>query len=280
MTNAPPETAVPTSLERAARKAVLPFRIVEELGVPCGYERSFKMLPGRVLANRYLLGIETKSITREQMLGICQRLGMPADYQEAFAAGLPDANLVFLGFEDDEERGCMYRLYLEFWDKRQRDLQASRARIDSGLLHLGFKWSTDDPAKKAVSKYVWHPLLTIEEVLQRLEYVYADQPNNVSHEAAGEILTLAASRSGRRSLRYLDVSEQQSQRRSFDINLYRAGLRIQDVHEHLSRVRQHYGIPDAQFRRLCSLTGQKLFGHLSGGTNREGQDFLTFYYEA
>ena len=50
-------------METAAAQAGLLFRIVEELDVPCGYERSFKMLPGRLLANRFLLGINTADLT-------------------------------------------------------------------------------------------------------------------------------------------------------------------------------------------------------------------------
>ncbi len=267
------------SLESAARKAVLPFRIVEELGVPCGYERSFKMLDGRVLANRYLLGIDTANLTVEQALTICRRLGMPTQYGESFAANLADANLIFLGFEDNEEAGSMYRVYLEFWNRLQKDQQARPDDTEPALLHLGFKWHADDNTQRAVSRYMCYPRLSLEDIQHRLSNVYADHSASASHEVAADIVALAGSRGGQSPI-YVEVFEENSRRRSFDINLYGAGLRMSDLYAHLAKIRLHYHIRDELFRRLYALVGDKLFGHLSGGTNREGKDFLTFYYEA
>ncbi len=275
-----PDTVVANSLESAARKAVLPFRIIEEMGVACGYERSFKMLAGRVLANRYLLGIDTDNLTSEEILAVCRRLDMPTAYRESFAAHLAEANLVFLGFEDNEEAGCMYRMYLEFWEKIQRDQQAKPEDTEPALLHLGFKWHTDDNTQRAISRYMCYPLLSLEDILHRLSNVYADHSESASYEVARDIVALAGSKSVGQSPIYVEVFEDNSQRRSFDINLYGAGLRIRDLLGHLSTIRLHYCIPDDQFRRLYTLVGDKLLGHLSGGINREGSDFLTFYYEA
>ncbi len=280
MNGDPSDAVASDSLESAARKAVLPFRIIEELGVPCGYERSFKMLAGRVLANRYLLGIDTDNLTSEQTLAACRRLGMPTQYRESFAAHLAEANLVFLGFEDNEEAGCMYRMYLEFWKKVQRDQQAKPEDTEPALLHLGFKWHTDDNTQRAISRYMCYPRLPLEGIQHRLSDVYADHSESAPHEVASDIVWLAGNRGGGQSPIYVEVFEDNSQRRSFDINLYGAGLRMRDLYGHLSKIRLHYCIADDQFRRLYALVGDKLFGHLSGGTNREGKDFLTFYYEA
>ena len=268
------------ALEEAARKAVLPFRIIQEMGVACGYERSFKLLAGRVLANRYLLGINTDELPYPKMLGICDRLEMPSAYRDAFAAHVADANLVFLGFEDNEESGCVYRLYLEFWDKRQKDIQATTNRTEPVLLHLGFKWNADDSTQRAISRYMWYPSLSLAEILHRLSDIYLDQSDRTSFEIAKEIIEVAGSRSVDKSLVYLEVFEENSLRRSFDINVYRAGLRLRDIYSSLLACTQNFSIPDQQFGRLYPLVADKYFGHLSGGVNREGRDFLTFYYEA
>ncbi len=280
MKSDPFDTAGANSLEMAARKAVLPFRIIEEMGVPCGYERSFKMFAGRVLANRYLLGIDTDNLTSEQILGVCRRLDMPTQYRESFAAHLAEANLVFLGFEDNEEAGCVYRMYLEFWKKIERDTRDRPEDTKPSLLHLGFKWHTDDNTQRVISRYMCYPRLPLDSIQDRLSGVYAAHSESVPHEVARDIVSLAGSRSGGQSPIYVEVREDNSRRRSFDINLYGAGLQMRDLNGHLSKIRLHYHIPDEQFRRLVALVGDKLFGHLSGGTNREGKDFLTFYYEA
>ncbi len=45
---------------------MLPFRIVESIGVGCGYERSFRLSAEGIDANRYLLGVNTADTTAEQ----------------------------------------------------------------------------------------------------------------------------------------------------------------------------------------------------------------------
>lgn len=40
-----------SELRIAADRAALPFTLLEQMQIPSGYERSFKMLPGRLLAN-------------------------------------------------------------------------------------------------------------------------------------------------------------------------------------------------------------------------------------
>jgi len=265
-------------METAATQAALLFRIVEAMQVPCGYERSFKMLPGRLLANRFLLGINTEHLTREKLLDVCRQIDMPEAYLESFAAQLADANLVFLGFEDNEP-GCLYKVYLEFWEKVRRDVQADPDQREPALLHLGFKWRTDDPAQGAVDRYVCYPLLSTEEISKRLADVYQGHEDRSSWEVAEALVRFAAGRSADRSLIYLEVTEEDHPRRSFDINLYKANFRIGEIRSLLWRVCRHYSIPDQRVGRLYREVGNKLFGHLSGGVDREGRDYLTVYYE-
>jgi len=104
------------SLTARAKKATLPFEILESLEIPCGYERSFKMSKGRLLANRYLLGISLQDTTPQVLFEIIHKLQMPESLFDEFQQKLPGANLVFIGFEDDQLDGT-YRVYLEYWDK-------------------------------------------------------------------------------------------------------------------------------------------------------------------
>jgi hypothetical protein len=47
----------------------------------------------------------------------------------------------------------------------------------------------------------------------------------------------------------------------------------------LSRLCERYCIPSARLEALLGESGARPFGHLSGGLGREGEDFLTVYYE-
>ncbi len=94
------------------------------------------------------------------------------------------------------------------------------------------------------------------------------------------MIALAASRAGDGAFVYLEGVEENTPRNSFDINLYRAGLRLTEIHPLLSRMRHHFSIPIERFDRLYKEVGDKRLGHLSGGVSRAGTDYLTVYYEA
>ncbi len=144
---------------------------------------------------------------------------------------------------------------------------------------MGFKWNTDDNTEGTISRYTCYPLLSINNILRRLSNLYENHEDRNSLEVAEDIIKFAASRSAVTSFIYVEVGEEGNPRQSFDINLYKANLRLSDIYPSLSRTRQHYSISAEQFARLYKLVGNKLFGHLSGGVNREGNDFLTVYYE-
>jgi tryptophan halogenase len=266
------------SIDVTAAKAARLFKIVEDLGVACGYERSFKMLERTLLANRFLLGISTADLSPERLLDVCGELDMPAPYRESFRAHLADANLVFLGFEDNE-RSSLYKVYLEFWDKVTSDVRRKANKHEPVLLHLGFKWNTDDNTQKAVSHYLCHPLLPVEGILQRLSDLYQAHPDNASHRIAEDLIAFAARRTAGTPFIYVEVGEDDGPRRSFDINLYKANLRLREITPWLRRMREHYAIPPEAFDRLYPLVEDKRFGHLAGGLGRDGKDFLTVYYE-
>ncbi len=263
----------------AADRAALPFNLLEQMRIPCGYERSFKLLPGRVLANRYLLGVDLKDINSVQLQTICQRMSMPDEYVQALEEHLPNANLVFLGFEDNPPHGT-YKIYLEFWERVKSEVRSNPTSLTPKLLHLGFKWSVEDNSQRTTSKYVCYPLLSNEAILQRMSDVYVGHEDSVSQNITTEIVALAIRRAKEAPLIYLEVFEEDGLRRSFDINLYAAMLSLKDIQPALIRLRDHFAIPTSTFDRLYCLTCDKLLGHLSGGISQNGEEFVTIYYEA
>lgn len=81
------------------------------------------------------------------------------------------------------------------------------------------------------------------------------------------------------SFLYLDVSESDNPRCSFDVNLYKTGLRVADAAPELRRAAAHFDLAaeviDTQLQRL----GPRPLGHLSGGMDRHGVEFLSVYGE-
>jgi hypothetical protein len=79
-------------------------------------------------------------------------------------------------------------------------------------------------------------------------------------------------------IQYLEVTEEGSPRTSFDINVYKAGHRVQEMHALLLKAMQHYAVPPAHFDSLYERIKTERFGHLAGGVDRHGREFMTVYY--
>jgi len=74
------------------------------------------------------------------------------------------------------------------------------------------------------------------------------------------------------------VNEENNPRSSFDLNVYSANLRMKEVYPFLVQMCRHYSIPDETFQALYEQVKDMIFGHLAGGIDRKGKDFLTVYF--
>ena len=268
--NAPPD--------EAGSKASLLLRLVGELGVPHQHERSFRMSEASLLANRFLLTLDTRDIPgnpMERALGICDRLGMPADLRRAAEQHFGMANCLHFGFEAGAG-GILCKLYLE---RGVPAGEASRARemAEPVLLHLAFKWDLLSKAQ-VVTQYLWYPAMRVEEIETRLLQVYRGGEPAASYAIARSVLGLAASRAPVERLQYLEVQEPDNGRRSFDLNVYDAGLQMKDAQGLLHRMREHFRVPPGEFQALYDQVKTRSLGHLAGGVHRDGKDFFNLYY--
>jgi hypothetical protein len=271
------------SIESAAREEDAPaaarplLGLVGSLGVGYGFEKSFKMTPGALRDDRLILGVRTRLARPSAFLEVCRRIGMPADYLAQFESRLPEANTAGFGFEGDEHGG-VYKAYLEFWDALWQRVQREPRNSAPALLFLGFKWGVKGASRRALARYTCHPLLSVRRILRRLDALYADRPESPSRQAAREILARAASRVSGDSFVYVEAEEEGNPRRSFDLNLYKARLRVGDLQPPLQALAERYGVTPS-LGNLMGEAGARPFGHLSGGVGRDGRDFLTVYYE-
>src|SRR5262249_19651184 len=95
---------------------------------------------------------------------------------------------------------------------------------------------------------------------------------------AREFALLATQRVGPGGVRYLEVTEEGNARRSFDLNLYPAGLTVGDVAPALSRIAAYFALPAGQWGSLFEPIRSRSLGHLAGGIHRAGDDFFNVYY--
>lgn len=239
-----------------------PLRLLEGIR-PEGLERSFKMSAETLLSDRYLFGIHKSDITPARLFGICEQMGMPDEFVPGFRERAQDANAFHVGFEG-RGGGGLYKVYLE---SAHRLRPGATAPV---LLHLAYKWDCLDSRAATIATYTCHPGLSVEAIALRLAGAGAC-------ETAARILGLAAARAAEPPM-YLEVAEEGNPRASFDLNLHAAGLRVDEVQDLLVQACARYGIPLGRFEALCGRIAHCALGHISGGTSREGRDFLTVYY--
>ena len=202
---------------------------------------------------------------------------MPDTFQEDFSKRLSEANYIHFGFEEDENTS-VYKAYLEFYEKIEKEIKGQPGKSASFLLHLGFKWDATDNSKRVLTRYTWYPSLTVEQILKRTAKILDPQIYEFPFGITNGILEIASRKIPHQDMLYLEVTEEGNPRRSFDINVYRANLSLADLNPLLSKMCQHYSIPIEAFRNLYDRVENKAFGHLSGGISRSNVDFLTVYY--
>jgi hypothetical protein len=261
-------------------KGRLLFDLVSGLGVETAHEHSFKVSKGRFSENRFLLCVNRvgqENFLDEKVKQVCAELDMPPDFVREFTESLPDANYVYFGFEEDGDRS-LYKAYLEFRDRAEEKIKDAAPAPEALLLHLGFKWDTSDRNRKAVARYEWHHSLQFRDILERLPAMLPRRPGHDPLAVAEAIIGLASDRVDPRNVQYVEVTEEGNDRRSFDINLYKSGIRLEELKPFLSNLADYYDLDQFEFSIFCDQIASKRFGHLAGGSDREGRDFITVYY--
>jgi hypothetical protein len=92
------------------------------------------------------------------------------------------------------------------------------------------------------------------------------------------ILELASRKVSQERFLFLDVKEEDHPRSSFDLNVYSANLHLKEVYPFLLGISRHYSIPEERFQNLYEAVKGHILGHIAGGTDRKGRDFLTLYF--
>jgi hypothetical protein len=202
---------------------------------------------------------------------------MPQNLLASFKRTLPDANHVYFGVEKEGPR-LMLKAYAECRDKIEHGIGEAPVAGRSFPLFTGFKWDASSPDRQAVTRYAWFPSLTVPEMLERLRTTIEPAEHGGLLEMAQGIAVRASETIAQSDFQYLEVSEEGNPRRSFDVNIYKSGLRLADLFPPLLRALRHYAVPPDAYEPLYQRIKNERFGHLAGGVDRESKDFITVYY--
>ncbi|MEL6106949.1 MAG: hypothetical protein AAFU85_12965 [Planctomycetota bacterium] len=254
--------------------ALLPFAICQELGLGVGYERSFKLCPGKLLANRYLIGIPTAELAVDRARLIASRMNLPDLHPDTFWPLYHDANLFLIGFEDSGDRR-VYKLYLEFDDEVLPAETVLKWKTDHRprLLHRGVKWELNRPSTLRASDYVWLPGLDGESIRDAAQEIVGEYP--VTKELI-QIIERSLSACPADRLRFVDVRE--GDRLSFDLNCYATGLSVDAVFGSCLEIADRFGVRK-RAETLRHLVKSAPLGHVAAGIDAASNPFLTIYYE-
>ncbi|WP_413171467.1 hypothetical protein [Anabaena azotica] len=262
------------------QKYNLLLKLVNNLKIPYGYEHSARICHQALLPNRFLLTVNKKNIKQnpeETIIKICHFLDMPSDFIAATAENITKAKFVHFGFEENQTT-YLYKIYLEMGMPLKASDQKNSDDDSPILLHLGLKWDALNPEKHFITRYLWHPSITVQEILQRLAEIYQGDMYLEAFDIVKNILEIAVNQVGDDCIKYLEITEDNNQRKSYDLNIYDAQLQVKDLHHVLMKICSYYSISDNLFIKFYNEIKNKLFGHIAGGIHRNGLDFFNVYY--
>jgi len=241
------------------------------------HERSFRIAPGQLQSNRFLLSVNSRELppdALERSWAICQHLGMPAALRPQVEAALAQAAHLHFGFEGETDQ-ILCKLYVE---RAVSGLDAARAREqgEPALQYVAFKWDTSS-GRHVVAHYHWHAGLSAAAIGERIAMQFEGADPALAAQA-NQVLGLAAQRLPADRLLYLEVTEDGQPRRSFDLNAYDANLSLRDFQGALFAMRDAFGIGPSRFQVLYDQVKGKRFGHLAGGIHRDGRPFFNVYF--
>jgi len=204
-------------------------------------------------------------------------MSMPKKFLGTFEQNLPEGTMVGFGIEE-EETTCVVKAYLEFKNRYEEALKKGPNKSDSYVSHWGFKWDAADNTRAALARYICFPAFTAGDILERLSGTFYRAHERTPLEIVRGIVELGSRKVGHDKFLYLEVNEENNPRSSFDINMYGANFRLEELYPFFLQMCRHYSIPDEQFHSLYDPVRTRTFGHLAGGMDRKGRDFLTVYF--
>jgi hypothetical protein len=255
------------------------MKLIQDLGVRFGVERSVKMCEHSLLLDNLLLPFRRSPAPDqdERIMDVCRRLNMPPDFLEAFRGSLPQANILLFGHEGDPPN-ALYNADLEFSQKLAEVALGEPEKSQPFLIQMGFQWDARNPGRKMRRDYTCFPSLRVEQIVSRLAGRFYAPAMRPPGRIVERMVTAAGGPSGAGVLLYCEAQEGVSQRTSFDVNAYRANLRVKNIYPALLAIARHYSVPLDAFQALYHEISGLVFGHLTGGVDLEGREFVTVYF--
>lgn len=253
---------------------------LRQLNCPFAFERSIQFQSEQIQAGRMLAGHDLtlpSSLTQSEIVALLQELCFPENQLDALLLQLPLSHHLHLGFEP-QSGSALFKVYLES-DCDPEMASAVRYRAWKYVPYFDQCFTSAYAPLRFSS-----PAQLSQLLLTQFSYLAGQVSIEPGLKRMVQSLTLIAEqcmlRSGAEELELLHVTEDQSDRQSFDLNLYSSNLKVEAVLEQLLFMCSSLGLD----QQRCHLSLQQCMalplGHLSFGVHRQRQPFFTLYYGA
>jgi tryptophan 7-halogenase len=250
--------------------------LVGRLRAPYGLERSVKIAPGALFDDRCLISLHRSALgsaPADKLAEMARALGIPAGFAEKIAGALEGAEIVHFGHEAGAG-SPVRKLYFEYAERTRRAM----AKGEPALVHLAYKWAPGRAQGAAVTRYTWSPCRTRDEVEAKLKALVPASEAPRALGCALSLLSRVAALADSGELLMMEVEEPGNPRRSCDLNVYDAELRVRDVADLIERAVKDFAVPESRAIAVFGRARELALGHLSAGIGRDGQEFVTIYY--
>ena len=248
-------------------------------GLPLyGVEKSFKLGPGELLRDRFLVGLQPAGYAKLNLGALRASLAMPERSFAGMAADLKRANFLGLAYESGA-RQRVFKAYVEFPVPARRLAGPTPGTVAAHLIYHGYKWDPDRGEDAALTEYWWAPELELAEIRACIAGHQANIRRAELRAAVEQIVARCARDCDARQFQYIEAREGAGSRVSYDLNVYAAALPVEAVAGQLRGAARALAIDAAALQALLTQCAGRTLGHVSAGTDRHGQDFLTIYHE-
>lgn len=243
-----------------------------------GVEKSFKMGPGQLLSERFLVGLQPPVWPKLNLDQLLLRLGMPKRTCSLLMSELGRANFLGVAFEEGVERR-LFKAYVEFPVPTRRLPGTVPGTVATHTIYHGYKWDPDRGEDAALTRYSWSPGLTADEINVSLSRHLEALSRPEIRAVPTALLSRSAKRADATKFQYLEAREDGKSRVSFDLNLYAAEMRMAEVTDIVQSAGNALAIDPDLLDPFLGRISDRILGHVSAGIDRDGSDFVTLYYE-
>ena len=244
-----------------------------------GGEASVRLSPGAIEGGRWLAGFSPAGVSAERLMGLPERLAMPAEGAERFRSQWRHARQIYLAVEQTDTQ-VIAKVYFEH-ALPAPDLRTRAPNQRQVALQIeSCKWRVDAPAPAARHTEYWRMsgldgAATVALLRETRDLAPAAQE---VHAAVALVLENALRAApGWQGHRLLVVREPDTGRRGVSVRFYGSELRASAVLNPLSNLFAAWGLSPGTLSGPLSVRATQELGWLHAGLDARARPYLTVY---